>query len=57
MKSGTEVLLIIKTGTDRLDDLTAKLVELHPYGLPEVIAVPVTGGHMPYIEWIKDCTR
>jgi periplasmic divalent cation tolerance protein len=57
MKSGTEVLLLIKTSADRVDELTSELVSLHPYGLPEVIAVPINGGYKPYLDWIKDCTR
>jgi periplasmic divalent cation tolerance protein len=57
MKSGTEVLLLIKTAADRCAALTTELAKIHPYGLPEIIAVPVTAGHQPYLDWIKDCTR
>jgi len=57
MKSGTEVLLLIKTTSDRCDALIAELLNIHPYELPEIIAVPVIAGHQPYLEWIKDCTR
>lgn len=56
MKSGTEVLLLIKTSAQKVDQLTAELVSVHPYELPEVIAVPISAGHQPYIDWIKDCT-
>jgi periplasmic divalent cation tolerance protein len=57
MKSGTEVLLLIKTTADRCAALTTELAKIHPYELPEIIAVPVTAGHQPYLDWIKDCTR
>jgi periplasmic divalent cation tolerance protein len=57
MKTGTEVLLLIKTTAKRCTQLTAELVKIHPYELPEVIAVPITAGHQPYLEWIKDCTQ
>ncbi|TDJ44270.1 MAG: divalent-cation tolerance protein CutA [Gammaproteobacteria bacterium] len=57
MKSGTEVLLLIKTTSDRCEALTAELLNIHPYELPEIIAVPVIAGHQPYLDWIKDCTR
>ena len=57
MKTGTEVLLLIKTSAHRVSQLTSELVGLHPYELPEVIAVPVTDGYKPYLDWIKDCTR
>jgi periplasmic divalent cation tolerance protein len=57
LKSGTEVLLLIKTAADRVEPLTTELVRIHPYELPEIIVVPLTGGHQPYLDWIRDCTR
>ena len=57
LKSGTEVLLLIKTAADRVPALTAELVSIHPYELPEIIAVPLIGGHAPYLDWIRDSTR
>lgn len=48
----TETLAIIKTTADRLDALTARLTELHPYEVPEVVAIPVAGGHAPYLAWV-----
>ena len=56
LRSGTEVLLLIKTAASRSAELTAELLRLHPYELPEIIAVPVVGGHQAYIDWIRDCT-
>jgi len=52
-----EVLLLIKTTRARLDALTARVVELHPYELPEVIAVDIAGGLPGYLAWIADGTR
>lgn len=49
-----ETLAIIKTTVERLDALTARLTELHPYDVPEVVAIPVTGGHEPYLAWVAD---
>jgi periplasmic divalent cation tolerance protein len=57
LRTGTEVLLLIKTASDRVEALTAELVKIHPYELPEIIVVPVSGGHQPYLDWIRDCTR
>ncbi|HEY3807918.1 MAG TPA: divalent-cation tolerance protein CutA [Kofleriaceae bacterium] len=48
----TEVLGVIKTTDDRLGALEARLVALHPYDVPEVIALPVAGGHAPYLAWV-----
>ena len=47
-----EVLAIIKSTDQRLAALEARLVELHPYELPEAIAVPVAGGHAAYLAWV-----
>jgi periplasmic divalent cation tolerance protein len=57
LKTGTEVLLLIKTAADRTEALIAALLSMHPYELPEIIVVPITGGHQPYLDWIRNCTR
>ncbi len=48
----TEVLAIIKTTAERVAAMRARLVELHPYDVPEVIELPVAGGHAAYLAWI-----
>jgi periplasmic divalent cation tolerance protein len=48
----SETLLLIKTPADRFEALKARLLELHPYDLPELIAVPVECGHEAYLAWV-----
>lgn len=48
-----EVLLLIKSRSDRLPALETRLLELHPYELPELIVVPLVGGSAPYLSWIE----
>lgn len=48
-----EVLLLVKTRTDRLEALSARVKELHPYALPEVLALPASGGSPAYLEWLR----
>jgi periplasmic divalent cation tolerance protein len=48
-----EVLLVIKTRAALLDALTARVRALHPYTLPEVIALPIAGGSEPYLAWVR----
>jgi periplasmic divalent cation tolerance protein len=48
-----ETLLLMKTTTGRLSSLTARITALHPYELPEVIAVPVVGGLEQYLAWVR----
>jgi periplasmic divalent cation tolerance protein len=52
-----EALLLLKTTRARLDALRARVVALHPYEVPEVIALPVEAGHAPYLAWIAASTR
>jgi periplasmic divalent cation tolerance protein len=49
-----EHLLLMKTQTDRFEALRARLVEIHPYETPEVIALPVAAGHPAYLQWIAE---
>lgn len=47
-----EVLLMAKTTADRFDALATRIVELHPYSVPEVIALPVERGLPAYLSWL-----
>ena len=47
-----EVLLVIKTTREHFDALRHRLLELHPYEVPELMAFEVADGHVPYLEWI-----
>jgi periplasmic divalent cation tolerance protein len=47
-----EVLVVMKTRAGQVQALEAKLRELHPYQVPEMIAVRVESGYAPYLEWI-----
>ena len=48
-----EVLLLIKTTAARFDALKTRLLQLHPYELPELVALPLTCGHPPYLDWVR----
>ncbi|MBS0226472.1 MAG: divalent-cation tolerance protein CutA [Proteobacteria bacterium] len=52
-----EVLLVIKTTDDRLAALRERLTALHPYELPELIAVEAASGLPAYLDWIATETR
>jgi periplasmic divalent cation tolerance protein len=52
-----EVLLMIKTTRDRLDAATARVTAMHPYELPEVVAVEAAGGLAPYLHWVAEQSR
>ena len=48
-----EELLLIKTTVGRFEALKTRLLALHPYELPELIAVPIELGHAAYLDWIR----
>jgi periplasmic divalent cation tolerance protein len=50
----SEWLLVMKTTAGRFEALREALVELHPYEVPEIIALPIERGHAPYLEWIDE---
>lgn len=48
-----EELLLIKTTATRFEALKERVLALHPYELPELIAVSVERGHAAYLDWIR----
>ncbi|KAK9112881.1 hypothetical protein Scep_020400 [Stephania cephalantha] len=57
VQTDSEELLIIKTRESLLDALTEHVKANHEYELPEVIAMPIVGGSLQYLEWIKNNTK
>ncbi len=49
-----ECLLVMKTSAQQLESLRRALVTLHPYELPELVALPVSAGHAPYLAWLAE---
>ncbi len=47
-----EALMVIKTRAEALEPLKQRVLALHPYSCPEVIALPVAGGHRAYLDWL-----
>jgi periplasmic divalent cation tolerance protein len=47
-----EVLLVLKTRAALSAALAARVRALHPYELPEVVALAVAGGSEPYLDWV-----
>jgi periplasmic divalent cation tolerance protein len=57
VQDDAEALLLLKTTRARLDELRERVLALHPYDVPEVLALPVEAGSAPYLAWIADSTR
>lgn len=54
VESAAEQLLVIKSMARAFRTIQKRILELHPYELPEVLAVPVTDGYANYLAWIRD---
>jgi periplasmic divalent cation tolerance protein len=57
VEEATEVSLLIKTTRARYPALEAHLRELHPYSVPEIVALPVERGCEDYLTWVRAETR
>lgn len=51
-----EALVVLKTTARRWEELAAMLPGLHPYDVPELVAMPVVAGHPAYLQWLSDET-
>ena len=51
-----EVLCLFKTSPERFSQLRARLLELHPYELPEVLGFAVDDGSQAYVDWVRQNT-
>ena len=49
-----ESLLILKTPGDRVEALISRLQALHPYDVPEILALPVATGLDAYMRWVAN---
>lgn len=52
VETADEVLVVLKTRVERVDDLVERAVQLHPYDVPEFLSLPVESGHHPYVAWV-----
>lgn len=52
-----EVLLIIKTSRRAFPVMSRELTSMHPYDVPEIVALPVVDGSAEYLSWLVDQTR
>jgi len=52
-----ELLLIIKSRKEKLPKIIKLVRLIHSYEVPEIIALPITGGYEPYLRWIDGSLR
>jgi periplasmic divalent cation tolerance protein len=56
LETVNEAMLIIKSKESLLPELTKSIKKLHSYSIPEIIALPITGGSRDYLEWLDSET-
>lgn len=56
VETAGEVLLLAKTRADRYAALEQAMRALHPYEVPEIVAVPIEQGLHDYLDWVRSCT-
>ena len=56
IENAGEVPVLIKTRAERYAEIEAAIRQLHPYELPEIVAVPVGRGLEEYLQWVADET-
>jgi len=54
LQDDSEYLLFMKTRVDRLPDLETAINEIHPYDVPELIAIPIERGSAAYLGWLNE---
>jgi periplasmic divalent cation tolerance protein len=57
LNTDSESLLIMKTRSDLVADLIARIKEVHPYEAPEVVAFEIKEGNADYLRWIREETK
>ena len=56
IEKAAEVPVLIKARAERYAEIEAAIRELHPYELPEIVAVPAERGLEEYLQWVADET-
>jgi periplasmic divalent cation tolerance protein len=53
VETAQEWLCLIKSHRDRYDELAQAIRQVHPYDVPEILAVPIVAGNPGYLEWLQ----
>lgn len=56
LEDADETVMLMKTSDALAPRAVARLVEVHPYDVPEAVTVDLAGGHAPYLDWIAEVT-
>jgi periplasmic divalent cation tolerance protein len=57
VQGAREVLMLLKTNANRLDELEREMKRLHSYEVPEFIALPISAGSRDYLAWLNESVK
>ena len=57
IETSAEVLALIKSTTWKYQLLEARILELHPYEVPEIVSLRMDAGHIEYLRWIEQSVQ
>lgn len=57
IQDDAECMMMIKSQASKVEAIVQSIRSLHPYELPEVIAVPIVAGLDTYLDWVRDSTN
>lgn len=57
VEQSEEVMMILKTPENLIEDLKQTIISNHPYDVPEFICLNITDGHQPYLDWLNTSTK
>jgi periplasmic divalent cation tolerance protein len=52
-----EVLLVIKTRSEKFSRLARRIQAIHSYSVPEILALPVVRGNQAYLQWLRQSVK
>ncbi len=54
VETADEALLLIKTTQERFPAICERIVDLHSYEVPEIVALPIVEGSKKYLAWLRE---
>jgi periplasmic divalent cation tolerance protein len=57
VEQAAEWQLVIKTDLSLFEAIADSLQLLHPYDVPEIVALPIQQGYAPYMNWLEESVR
>ena len=57
VEQAEEHQLVMKTTRPRVEALKARLGDIHPYDVPELLVLPIVDGGEPYLRWLTEAVR